>query len=256
MSAQTEKLLARLDAIGRQIAQSGHGLALLGLGSVGVERERLDDYSDLDFFAIVAPGMKMRFIDNLDWLTAIHPVVYSFRNTRDGYKLLYADDVFCEFAVFEPQELVNIPFSAGKIIWSAVDFDASVLTPPPLPSDPVIDREWQLGEALTNLYVGLQRHHRGEVLSAQRFIQHFAVDRVLELARTVETPVTAVPADAFMTARRFESRYPVTAAHLDTFIQGYGKNRESARAILAWLDTHFDVNLGMKARILAYCDAP
>jgi hypothetical protein len=33
-------LLKRLDEIGRSLARSGHALALIGLGSVGVELER------------------------------------------------------------------------------------------------------------------------------------------------------------------------------------------------------------------------
>jgi len=40
-------LLTRLDNIGRDLAQSDHALALLGLGSVGLELDRLDAYSDL-----------------------------------------------------------------------------------------------------------------------------------------------------------------------------------------------------------------
>jgi hypothetical protein len=46
-------LLYRLDEIGKSLEKSGHALALIGLGSVGLELERLDQYSDLDFFVIV-----------------------------------------------------------------------------------------------------------------------------------------------------------------------------------------------------------
>lgn len=49
----SQALLNRLDAIGHSLEKSGHALALIGLGSAGVETERLDSYSDLDFFAIV-----------------------------------------------------------------------------------------------------------------------------------------------------------------------------------------------------------
>jgi len=45
-------LLARLDAIGASLAATDHGLALIGLGSVGLETDRLDAYSDPDFSAI------------------------------------------------------------------------------------------------------------------------------------------------------------------------------------------------------------
>ena len=88
-------LLTRLDDIGRTLEKSGHALALIGLGSVGVEIERLDAYSDLDFFAIVEKGYKRQYLDNLDWLSSLCPVAYSFRNTEDGYKLLFQDGIFC-----------------------------------------------------------------------------------------------------------------------------------------------------------------
>ncbi len=48
-----ERLLKRLDDIGRSLAGRPDALALIGLGSVGRELERLDDYSDLDVFVIV-----------------------------------------------------------------------------------------------------------------------------------------------------------------------------------------------------------
>ena len=46
-------LLIRLDAIGASLSATARGLALIGLGSVGLETDRLDAYSDLDVFAIV-----------------------------------------------------------------------------------------------------------------------------------------------------------------------------------------------------------
>lgn len=56
--ATKERLLRRLDAIGGSLERRGEALLLLGVGSVGVETERIDDYSDLDFFVIVKPGYK------------------------------------------------------------------------------------------------------------------------------------------------------------------------------------------------------
>ena len=46
MTTKTAALLTRLHEIGQSVAAAEGGLALLGLGSVGVERDRLDDYSD------------------------------------------------------------------------------------------------------------------------------------------------------------------------------------------------------------------
>ena len=115
--ASIETLLARLDAIAVSLAANEHSRALLALGSVGRELERLDEYSDLDFFVIVAPGYKVRFIDNLDWLERVHPVGYQFKNSADGYKLMFEDGILCEFAVFEEAELTNAIYSPGRIIW-------------------------------------------------------------------------------------------------------------------------------------------
>jgi len=251
MGNQPQALLERLDAVGQSLRSTGNALALLGLGSVGQGLDRLDNYSDLDFFAIVKDGYKTAYIENLDWLRSICPIAYHFRNTADGYKLLFEDGIFCEFAVFEPHELANTPFTGGRIIWKEAGFDDGVLTPPPRTASkqPV---EWLLGEALTNLYVGLGRYHRGEKLSAARFIQGYAVDRVLELAAIIEAPQPGYE-DIFALERRFEQRYPGVANHLPRFVQGYLRSKESARAILDFLDAHFEVNAAISRAILELC---
>ncbi len=244
-----ERLLQRLDEIGQSLAQSEGALALLGLGSVGQELARLDAYSDLDFFVIVRPGQKDRFIADLDWLSRIQPVAYAFQNTADGYKLLFADGIFCEFAVFEPDELAQIPFTPGRLVWQAADFDTASLDKPAATKSER-STEWLVGEALTNLYVGLGRYRRGEKLSAARFIQGYAVDRVVDLAARIEAGQSRW-GDPFDGARRFEMRFGDTAVYLPQFIPGYDHSPAAARAILEFLDQHFIVNPAMKQAILA-----
>ena len=173
-----EKLLKRLEEIGESLKKSNHALALIGLGSVGRELSRLDEYSDLDFFAIVNDGHKQNYISDLSWLLDICPLSYVFRNTGDGYKLLFEDGIFCEMAVFELHELSTIPFAEGRIVWKSEHVENDIHQPKmPTPNHNKKDTEWMLGEALTNLYVGLGRYHRGEKLSAYRFIQNYALDR-------------------------------------------------------------------------------
>ncbi len=242
-------LLQRLDDIGQSLAQSGHALALIGLGSVGEEVHRLDEYSDLDFFAIVEPGYKHHYLENLDWLSRLGDIAYHFLNTADGYKLLFADGVFCEFAVFELSELQTIPFARGRIIWKRSDAPETIHIPAKAVSLPATRSvDFLLGEALTNLYVGLERDARGEKLSAMRFIQSYAVDRLLELADHLEAEQNATR-DIFANERRFEQRYPTLASNLPSWVQGYARNRESALAILAFLEKHFDVNQAIAAAI-------
>ena len=252
-TGKRDLLLERLNAIGASLARSGNGLALIGLGSAGVEINRLDDYSDLDFFAIVETGRKNEYLESLVWLSSICPISYVYRNTRDGYKLLFQDGVFCEFAVFEMPELRGIPFAPGRIVWKKDNIDETLLLPQPdryTPADHSI--EWLVGEVLTNLYSGLSRNSRGEKLSAMRFIQVYAVDRLLELSVGFETGSSAAR-DIFAFERRYEQRYPVSAQALPEFIQGYERNMESALAILAFLESHVEVNPAMKRTIEELC---
>ncbi len=246
-------LLARLDEIAASLERSGHGRALLGLGSVGLELDRLDRYSDLDFFAVVDPGHKARYLEDLGWLTDVAPVAFAFRNTPDGFKLLYADGVFCEFAVFEPEELARIPFVSPRVVWARDDAALSVVAAGERPASPPPDVAWALGEALTNLYVGLGRFRRGEKLAAARLVQVFAVDRVLEVAEGLE-PRSDVPRDVFAPERRVERRLPSTAGRLPGFVQGYDRTPESARAILTFLEEHVTVDDAMRRAILDLCD--
>jgi hypothetical protein len=243
------QLLGRLDDIAASLATRPEALALIGLGSVGLELERLDRYSDLDFFVIVAPGHKTAYLDDLNWLAAAHPLAYTFLNTPDGYKVLFDDSIFCELAVFELEELKNIPYAPGRVIWKRESVPDSIAIPPPMPgARPEPTLEWLVGEALTNLYVGLGRYHRGEKLSALRFIQGYAVDRLVELIARIAPPATG-SADPFTAERRFEMRYPQFAGRFTDFLQGYERSPQSALAILAFLQEHFEVNPAMAREI-------
>ena len=247
-------LLSRLNEIGSSLSKTDKALALIGLGSVGVELDRLDEYSDLDFFVIVETGYKNDFINDLSWLSSIQPIAYAFRNTQDGYKLLFQDGVFCEFAVFEEPELKQIPFAPGRIVWKKAGVSDAIHIPRQS-NRPKEEHsaERSVGEALTNLYVGLHRYHRGEKLSAMRFIQVYAVDRILELSEKIgsETPPFR---DVSSPERRAEQRHPTLAHSLPEFIQGYERSVESAKAILSFLESHFEVDGIMKRAILDLCN--
>ncbi|MBE2223605.1 MAG: hypothetical protein IAF02_18835 [Anaerolineae bacterium] len=254
MSEKTEALLTRLDEIGYAVAGSEGGLGLLALGSVGDERERLDDYSDLDFFVIVEPAYKELFIHDLSWLSGIAPVAYAFQNTADGCKLLFVDGVFCEYAVFTPDELAHAAYTGGLWVWRRADFEIAIGDggkrpfSSPLSSDP----QWLIGEALTNLYVGLNRYHRGEKLSAMRFIQSYAVDRVLDLVPFLQEEQPALR-DPFASERRFEQRFPEFSGLLPSFMPGYKHSLTAARNILNFLDDHFEISQAMKVEIISLC---
>jgi len=227
------RLLQRLDAIAQSLQHRGDALALIGLGSAGRERERLDAFSDLDFFVVARPGRKGRHLADLDWLAAARPLEWQLRNTRDGYKAMMDDGILCEFAVFEPDELREATFAAGRIVWCVDGFDAALAQPraAPAASAPATE-EWLVGEALSCLYVGLQRWRRGEKLSAARFVQGYALDRLVELATRTVVRQEGIDADPFNAERRLETRLPQLAGELPALVPGYARTPAAALALL------------------------
>jgi hypothetical protein len=243
------RLLRRLDELGAILASKGDAIALLGVGSVGRDLERLDDHSDLDFFVIVEEDAKKRYLDSIDWLEQIHPVVFSFENTVDGRKVLFADGIFAEYAIFTVDEVLAGWFAPARLVWQRDDAPAGLEDAGRLPRASTDDSaDFQVNEALTNLYVGLQRDARGERLSATRFIQSFAVDRVLTLLYLTE-PGAGPRQDAFVVERGAENRFTPDILPLSSFVSGYDHNKEAALAILEWLEARADVNQALAAEI-------
>lgn len=242
-------LLDRLNAIGRSLDHHDDALALIGLGSVGLELDRLDEYSDLDFFLVVRPGAKQRFFDNLDWLEAAAPVVFRYRGPGDGLHVLFADGIYVEMAIFTVAELGSAGYAPGRMVWRRSWVDEALAKPartPPAPTKPPVEQ--LLGEMLCNLHVGLLRFRRGERLAAAREIQLYAADRMLELAAHLE-PEQGGAHDPFARMRRFERRFPEMAKQLSAFQQGYDRTPESAAAMLDFLAARFPLNEAMVAAI-------
>ncbi|MEV4489466.1 hypothetical protein AB0K04_05035 [Micromonospora coxensis] len=236
-------MLRRLDALAAHLATRPDTLALLGLGSAGVAHDRLDAHSDLDFFLVVADDAVARYVDSVDWLAAPCPVAYSFANEGHGRKALYADGIFVEYAVLTVGELARLPFTGAREVWRHPDAPAGLaeLGAAPPPATPYDTVEFHLNEALTNLYVGLHRELRGERLTASRFIQSYAVDRVLALAR-LTSPAGAHRRDPFDPTRRVEQAYPPEDLPLAAMVPGYRANRDAARATFGWLSARFPVH--------------
>lgn len=247
---KTELLLQRLDEIGKSLERKGGALLLLGVGSVGVETERMDEYSDLDFFVIVKPGQKERYIHRLDWLEEVHPLAYSFQNSDVGYKVLFEDGIYGEYAVFEEWELENGSYTEGRVVWKDPLYRNTEITKPsnPIPSLKKDSLDFPLNEALTNLYVGLGRYARGERLSAIRFIQSYAVDNILSVLHLLEQEVDYYP-DPFGNERRLEKRYPRFAEIVGDMIQGYDRVPESALRILNFIEEVYPVNRKLSEEI-------
>ena len=244
------RLLTRLNEIARSISNRENTIALLGLGSVGVELDRLDQYSDLDFFLIVEDEVKENFIDDLSWLEEAHPLAYAFKNSNDGYKILFEDGIYGEYAVFGKKEIDQVTQAEGRIVWNNPNYKLSTLTKTKgnIPNLKKENIEFRVNEALTNIYVGLLRALRGEKLSAYRFIETYAFNNLLGIIHHFEKE-NPIHEDLFNIERRFEFHYPEMKKHLEVMLSGYNHLSQSAKSILSYISNIYDINPALKHEI-------
>jgi len=231
--------LQRMHELAEFVKTNSDVLCLLGLGSMS-EVNRADAYSDMDFFIIVHDDAKLKFLEDLFWLK-VRPLTYAFKNSNDGYKILYDDGVYGEFAVFTKDELANAHFTKGIIYYKQDDFDASLVIPSNAPKLKPIDIEHNINEALTNIYIGLKRLHRGELASATTFIQVHAYQNTIVLFDVIFNKLDTY-SDPYVFERRIEYRYKPAKLLLEKMRPGYLHNQLAANTILKFLMDHFNVN--------------
>lgn len=241
------KVLNRMEQLAAHVAKIKEVRCLLGLGSIS-SHDRLDNFSDIDFFLIVETGHKKRFMDKLDWLE-VKPLVYTFQNTKDGYKAMYHDGIFAEFAIFDEEEIKTARFTGGKVFYQKDDFDLDLIKPKFEPKHREVDVNFNVNEALTNLYIGLLRDLRGEKSSAMSFIQSYAYGLSIELFPKVFDEET-LEVDPYVFERRIEARFPNQKELLKSMRLGINHNQLSAKNILYFLNNHFEINKDFYNQIL------
>ncbi|SDT45528.1 hypothetical protein [Actinoplanes derwentensis] len=235
-------VLRRLDEVAGTLAARTDVVGLLGLGSCGAQRGRLDEHSGLDFFVVVDDGAKWRYLDRVDWLPA--PVTYLFSHDRNGRKALFEDGMLADFRVFTLAELAKTAFSGARVVWRRDDAPKDLAeSGHAVPREPFHTEEFHLNNALVSLYVGLHWERRGERLAASRLIQGRAVDDVIALLRLDggDFPYR----DPFDPSRRVERAYSPRNLPLDLMVPGYGGNVAAARFTLDWLAQRYAVAAGI-----------
>ncbi len=224
-------ILERLGQVVESVKNTHDALAFFALGSIGKEIERMDEFSDLDFFVICKPDKKARFIEHVDWLTSICPAAFYFQNTKDGLKFVFEDGILCEFAIFTEEEFAHALYAEGRFLWKDPEFSGTETNPRTRPDFMVADENFLVGEILTNLYVGMGRFIRGEKLSAFSFVQNYALHSLLALI-VQKYPSDKPYLDVFNPERRFEQRNELFAKDISRMCQGYDHTPESASATL------------------------
>jgi hypothetical protein len=108
---------------------------------------------------------------------------------------------------------------------------------------------WLVGEALSNLLVGLQRFRRGERIAAMRMVQVYVLDRLMELIDLREAGAEGVRPEPFNADRRFEFRHPDRAALVAAYAVGIDATPRAAMALLSALQEMADVLDAMARQI-------
>jgi hypothetical protein len=206
-------------------------LGLVAVGSMARQGSPPDRWSDHDFFVVVQPGTQESFRSNLDWVPRHDDIVFSFRETAHGVKVVFRDGHLIEFAVFDPDELALARINRYRALFDrerigerlARVAEATAASPP--------SEEWLVGQFLTNLLVGAGRYHRGERFSGRQLVKTGALGQLLALLARSRAAAPESGLDSLDPFRRFEAALPDLARRLDAAV-----GRETPDAAKALLD--------------------
>lgn len=183
--------------------------SIIGLVLVGstAETERVDEWSDHDFFVIADSGEQESLRTDLGWLPNAQSIAFSFRETEHGLKVVYESGAVLEFAIFDCAELRAGTVNHHRLAYGDNDVAAALaVAKDRLPSDGSSDdlRDFRL--FLSLILIGVGRARRGETLAAGQHIRTYAATALMKLLTRY------LPADSQLDRldlwRRFESAYP------------------------------------------------
>lgn len=204
------------DTLKNTLAANEHVLALVAIGSLA-KRERLDRWSDHDFWVITTTAAQPDFLADLSWLPNYTAIVLALRPAQQYYTVLYQTGHIAEFAVFGLHDLSRGRLSQYQILFDKQDVTSHIHT---IATQVLHERhdsynaEATRGHFLISLCTGAARAARGEQLSASTYIFQYAVDALVNLI-THHLPAQKPDlVDPFDSRRRFEARYPDISATL------------------------------------------
>ena len=222
------------DYTSRLIQSAESDSSVLGLVLVGstAETHRVDEWSDHDFFLVVANGVGEKYRQDLSWVPDIENAVLHPRETAHGLKIVFADGHVLEFAVFEVEEL---PLAGINSFAVPVDksniFDVVTKLAAKSKDDRPFNWDEEFELFLSQVLIGVGRFRRGEVLIAGQIIRSHCLNHFLGLVRSVQPPMAGFAGleDSFNRFRRFDFQYPELALKIEDALQ---KNVEESAQVL------------------------
>ena len=207
-------------------------LGLVAVGSMARRGSLPDRWSDHDFFVVVAPGAQESFRSHLDWLPRHEEIALSFRETAHGVKVLFRDGHLAEFAVFDPEELAVARVNRYRVLCDRERIEARlarVAETTAAQTSPSSD-DWLVGQFLTSLLVGAERHYRGERLAGRQLVATSALSHLIVLLTKHAESHRRAELDSLDPMRRFETVFPSLGRRLNEAIDL--PTPKAARALL------------------------
>lgn len=192
------------------------GLVLLGSASEEA-RDRRDEWSDHDFFALTAPGKGAEIRPDLSWLPDQERIVLTAREGEIGFAAVYDDGHVFEFAYSDAAELAGaVAGDATVVVDDEAGTTAALIAAARARAadadgfDPAND----VRLVLVKLLIGVGRVRRGEVLNGNGFIRQWAVRHLVRAIRGRFAESSTTLRDAIDPVRRFECDFPRWGADL------------------------------------------
>jgi lincosamide nucleotidyltransferase len=192
------------------LEQRAEVLGLVAVGSMAEQDYAPDEWSDHDFYVIVRTGVQERYRDKTDWLPNSEDVLWAYRETEHGVKVLYRDGHLLEYAIFDEEELSLAKTNRYRVLLDRAGLEqrlAHIAEQTRAWADGSSDL-FHAGQFLTNLLVGMGRYRRGELLSAHQFVKARASEHLVRLLTRHVASDEQTLADNIDPTRRFEAVYP------------------------------------------------
>lgn len=182
---------------------------IIGLVLVGstAETERVDEWSDHDFFVITEGGDQESLRRDLSWLPDSESIAFWFRETEHGLKVVYNSGEVLEFAIFDCDELRGCMVNHHRLAYGNEDVKEALTTAKNrLPEVVIGDDLADFRHFLSVLVIQVGRARRGELLTAGQGIRGTAATALLKVL-TRQLPHDQ-RLDKLDVSRRFEFAHP------------------------------------------------
>ncbi|VAW42957.1 hypothetical protein MNBD_CHLOROFLEXI01-2550 [hydrothermal vent metagenome] len=198
-------------------------LGLVALGSMAQQDYQPDEWSDHDFFVITIHGVQEDMRQDLSWLPRAEEIIFHFKETEHGMKVLYADGHLLEFAILNEDELQVARLNRYRVLLDKVELTSNLAELMLSTEDFVAQSRRSpnhcFAELLMNILVGVGRHARGEYLSGRQFIKTYALSHLLKFLREHDSAENVQLLDNLDLLRRFELVFPGLGAEVNEILE-------------------------------------